>query len=87
MKALRIKAVEYLGEYRLTLTFSDGTRTAMDFREKIVGRGGVFTPLEDKAVFKQVVVDPVAGTIVFPGDIDFCPDTLHKEAMAAGNNS
>ena len=82
MKALRIKAVEYLGEYRLALTFSDGTRAEMDFRERIVGRGGVFTPLEDKTVFKQVVVDPEVGTIVFPGEIDFCPDTLYEEAMA-----
>lgn len=85
MKTLRIKAVEYLGEYRLALTFSDGTRAEIDFREKIVGRGGVFTPLEDQRVFKQVAVDLEVGTIVFPGEIDFCPDTLYEEAMSLAN--
>jgi len=77
----RIKGVEHLGQYRLALTFADGKREELDFREKIVGRGGVFAPLEDVNTFKRVVVDDEVGTIVFPGEVDFCPDTLYDEAF------
>lgn len=77
----RIKAVQHLGDYRLALTFSDGKRAELDFKERVVGRGGVFLPLEDVDIFKQVVVDAEAGTIVFPGEVDFCPDTLYAEAF------
>jgi hypothetical protein len=77
----RIKTVAHLGAYRLALTFSDGNRAELDFKERIVGRGGVFGPLEDINIFKQVVVDAEAGTIVFPGEVDFCPDTLYAEAF------
>ena len=41
----RVKEVRHLGEYRLELSFTDGTKGVLDFKERIVGRGGVFTPL------------------------------------------
>ncbi|MBI5712037.1 MAG: DUF2442 domain-containing protein [Chloroflexi bacterium] len=77
----RIIAVEHLEKYRLALTFTDGKRAELDFREKVVGRGGVFAPLEDVNTFARVVVDDEVGTIVFPGEVDFCPDTLYDEAF------
>ncbi len=52
----------------------------MDFRERIVGRGGVFKPLEDITFFKQVAVDKEIGTLVWPNEVDFCPDVLYSEA-------
>ena len=55
------------------------------FARRILGRGGVFRPLEDPAFFKQVQVDPEAGTIVWPNGVDFCPDVLY--AFATGNQS
>jgi len=39
--------------YRLALTFTYGEKTY-----QIVGRGGVFAPLENIEIFKQVKVDP-----------------------------
>jgi len=50
----------------LELRFADGTMKKVDFRKKVVGRGGVFLPLEDVGFFKRVRVDPEAGTIVWP---------------------
>lgn len=73
----RVKEVRHVGEYRLSLIFTDGTVGTLDFRRRIVGRGGVFTPLEDVSFFKQVKVDPEAGTIVWPNEVDFCPDVLY----------
>lgn len=78
----RVKSVSYLDGYRLKLRFTDEKEGIIDFRQKIVGRGGVFQPLEDIAFFKQVMVDPVAGTLVWPNDVDFCPDVLYHLAMS-----
>jgi hypothetical protein len=76
----RITNVTYVDGYRLELTFADGVRAELDFAERVVGRGGVFAPLEDVGFFKQVRVDPVAGTIVWPNDVDLDPDVLYSEA-------
>jgi len=62
----RVKQVQHLGEGEL------------DFEERVVGRGGVFSPLEDIAFFSQVKLDPEAGTTVWPNEVDFCPDVLYS---------
>ena len=74
----RVKQVRHLGEYRLELIFTDGTSGELDFKQRVVGRGGVFKPLEDISLFRQVKVDPEAGTIVWPNEVDFCPDVLYS---------
>ena len=74
----RVKQVRHLGDYRLELTFTDGTTGQLDFQERVVGRGGVFQPLEDVSFFRQVQVDPEAGTLVWPNAVDFCPDVLYS---------
>jgi len=76
----RITSVRYLKDYWLELTFSDGESAKLDFRERIVGRGGVFAPLEEVDTFRQVQVDPEARTLVWPNGVDFCPDVLYSEA-------
>ncbi len=76
----RVKQVRHVGDHRLVLTFTDDTTRELDFRSRIVGRGGVFRPLEDVEFFKQVKVDPEAGTIVWPNGVDFCPDVLYNLA-------
>jgi len=74
----RVKQVRHLGEYRLELIFTDGTTGELDFKQRVVGRGGVFQPLEDIDFFRQVQVDPEAGTIGWPNEVDFCPDVLYS---------
>ena len=74
----RVKEVRHVAEYRLELSFTDGTRGELDFKERVVGRGSVFKPLEDIGFFKQVQVDAEAGTIVWPNEVDFCPDVLYS---------
>jgi hypothetical protein len=74
----RVKQVRHLGEYRLELSFTDDTKGELDFKERVVGRGGMFTPLEDIGFFKRVQVDPEVGTIVWPNEVDFCPDVLYS---------
>jgi hypothetical protein len=76
----RITEVRHVKNYQLDIRFSDGTVAEIDFRRRIVGRGGVFQRLEDMDVFAQVTVDPESGTLVWPNGIDFCPDVLYAEA-------
>ncbi|MCI0564895.1 MAG: DUF2442 domain-containing protein, partial [Nitrososphaera sp.] len=62
----RIVEVHHIEAYWLELTFADGVKARLNFAGKIAGRGGVFAPLEEVAFFKQVMVDPEAGTLVWP---------------------
>jgi len=73
----RIADAEYLGDLRLRLTFSDGLVRELDFVGVL--EGGVLEPLNDPAVFSQVAVDPVAGTVVWPNGVDLDPDVLHGD--------
>jgi hypothetical protein len=75
-----VAAVRYLQDYRLELSFSDGTVAELDFRPRIVGRGGVFLPLQDVEFFKRVAIDREGGTLVWPNGVDFCPNVLYAEA-------
>ena len=76
----RITHVKHIQDYLLEITFADGKTATLDFRERIVGRGGVFAALEDVALFTQVQVDEEARTLVWPNGVDFCPDVLYSEA-------
>lgn len=73
----RITAVRHIADYRLELTFTDGTRGEVDLRDRVVGRGGLFAPLENVYYFAQVRVDGEFGTIEWPNGVDLCPDVLY----------
>jgi len=77
----RIAAVQHKGQHRLHLTFTNGEEAEVDFGPRVLGRGGVFRPLEDVAYFAQVDVDPEARTLVWPNGVDLDPDVLYCEAM------
>ncbi len=74
----RVKQVRHLGQYRLELSFTDGTKGELDLEHRVAGRGGVFVPLQEIDFFKKVEVDPEVGTIVWPNGVDFCPDVLYS---------
>jgi hypothetical protein len=69
--------VRVLDGYRVELSFADGVRGVVDLASRIVGRGGVFAPLENPDFFRQVAVDTELGTIVWPNGADICPDLLY----------
>lgn len=76
----RVCSVRHIKDYRLELAFSDGTVAELDFRRRVVGRGGIVRALEDLDFFRQVALDREAGTIAWPNGVDFCPDVLYAEA-------
>jgi hypothetical protein len=76
----RITNVKHIDNYVLALTFADGVQAEVDFADKVIGRGGVFAPLQEVAYFAQVKVDPEAKTLVWPNGVDLDPDVLYSEA-------
>lgn len=76
----RVSGVRHLKDYELEISFTDGTVASLDFRNRIVGRGGVFRALENIEFFAKVAVDAEAGTLVWPNGVDLCPDVLYAEA-------
>jgi hypothetical protein len=76
----RINGVRHIKDFVLELAFTDGTVSTLDFRNRIVSRGGVFSELENVDTFRQVAIDSEAGTIAWPNGVDFCPDVLYAEA-------
>jgi hypothetical protein len=79
-----VRSVDYLGGYRLRLTFADGLIGEVDLGPKLRGDvGPMFEPLRDEAVFAQVRVDAEFGTITWPNGADLAPDVLHEQAVVA----
>jgi len=76
----RVVQAELVEGYRVRLTFSDGASGVVDFKDRIVGRGGVFELLEDPKAFASFVIDEEGGTLAWPNGVDFCPETLHALA-------
>jgi hypothetical protein len=76
----RLTRVRHLRDHQLEVSFSDGTVAELDFRQRVVGRGGVFQPLQSVEFFAQVTVDPEAGTLCWPNGVDLCPDVLYWQA-------
>ena len=67
-----------LDGYRIELTFPDGVRGVVDLANRIVGRGGVFGPLEDPEYSRRVTVNNELGTVAWPSGADFCPNLLYR---------
>jgi hypothetical protein len=76
----RVREVRCLQDYEIELHFTDGEVGKIDFRSQVVGRGGVFTPLENLDFFRKVAVDQEGGTLVWPNGVDLCPDVLYAQA-------
>jgi hypothetical protein len=73
-----VVGVEVSGEYRLRLTFDDGTVGEVDF----AGREwrGVFEPLRDPEYFARVAVGAESGTVTWPNGADMAPEQLYEQA-------
>jgi Protein of unknown function (DUF2442) len=75
-----VAGVAVVGDHILRLLFSDGTAGDVDFSAE--RWTGVLEPLNDPAFLAQVIVDPEAGTIVWPNGIDLAPEPLYEKARA-----
>lgn len=75
-RMVRIRSVEPLDGWKVSLGFTDGTIREVDLEMYL--RGPIFEPIRnDPAVFRSVRVDPVMGTIVWDNGADIDPDVLY----------
>ena len=72
---LHIVQAEYLKEYMIRVTFSDGTVGVADFREKVLqDNRQIVRSLQDRALFKDFTIK--AHTIVWANGLDFAPELI-----------
>ena len=74
----RVTAVTPTDNYELIITFTNGEQRIFDARPLL--SKPVFKPLANKSFFKTVKV--AYGSVEWPQDIDYCPDTLYLESVA-----
>ncbi len=74
-----VKAAEYLKDYQILVTFSDGTVKRVDLSGAL--NGPMFEPLQDKGYFTQLSVDEESETIVWPNGADIAPEYLYQHGI------
>ncbi|MDD9866606.1 MAG: DUF2442 domain-containing protein [Verrucomicrobiales bacterium] len=70
----KITNVAVLKNYQVELVFDDQTKGVADLSH-LIGKG-VFSVWNDYSVFEQALIGE-AGQLVWPGEIDLCPDSLY----------
>ncbi len=82
---LHIIEAAVCGPHSLELTFDDDTYKRVNVLPLL--DGPIFEPLRKPSYFARMVLDPVAGTVVWPNEADFAPEALHalepEEEIAA----
>ena len=71
---MRVTGVSVLSQYRLDLTFDDGTRGTVDLSD-LVGKG-VFSLWQDHDAFANVRIG-TSGELMWRDQVDLCPDALY----------
>jgi len=76
---LKVKDVDYIKDYELLLTFSDGSRKKVDLKPYLTGE--VFGELLDLDKFVQYGLTPY--TIQWANGADLAPEFLYEIGTAA----
>ncbi|NET74429.1 MAG: DUF2442 domain-containing protein [Sphaerospermopsis sp. SIO1G2] len=76
---VHVTNIEYVGDYKLDLTFNTGLRAVVDLESELYGE--IFAPLKDKAIFQQGYL--TSRTIEWPNGADFAPEYLLELALSA----
>lgn len=80
---LRVTDVDYLGDYRLALSFSDGVKKEADLQPYLTGE--VFSELLDRDKFIQYGLTRV--TIEWANGADLAPKFLYEIGTNVNSNS
>lgn len=75
----RVASVLPLEDYKLLLSFTNGEKRIFDAKPLLSLKP--FKPLQSNQLFKAVKL--AYGSVLWPNDIDYCPDTLYAESVPA----
>ena len=78
MNLIWVTNAKYLGDYRLQITFNDGTVKIFDGAE-LVAQKEIFRPLQSMTRFRNFSLDD--WTVTW-GDIDIAPEYLYEYGVA-----
>lgn len=70
-----VRAVKHVSEFKLLLTFEDGSLRQADLEPYLTGE--IFEPIRSIDVFSTVHVNPDLDTIVWENGADMSPDFLY----------
>ncbi len=73
----RIVKASPLPDHTLLPFFESGHVRLLDMK-LYIEKGGIWAEIDDWQVFSQGEVQEDLGGLVWPGEIDFCPDTAFK---------
>lgn len=74
----RLTAVSVLPDFRLAVTFQDGTNGIVDFSSVLTAQDcGIFEALKDKSCFEQARLD--LGVVSWPSGADFDPGWMYEQ--------
>jgi hypothetical protein len=76
---LHITAAQYLEEYKMSVSFSNGRQGTADLSDALYG--AIFEPLKDKAFFSRLKVDETLQTVVWPNGADLAPEYVFFKAF------
>lgn len=78
-----VKTVKALPDYRLEVTFLDGTHGFVEMTLLINSEdAGVFATLRDVEFFNKAFV--YYGAVTWPNEVDLAPDAMHDEIKKHG---
>ena len=74
---LSVISAEYVGDYKIKVTFDDSTSGIADFRQKVsTDHRPIIRELFDLKKFKAFTVE--ADTIVWDNGVDFAPEFIKE---------
>lgn len=76
----RLTKAEYVGGYRVRLSYEDGTCGEGDLESELWGE--IFEPLRDVERFKAFRIDCELGTLVWSNGADLAPEFLYRKVAA-----
>jgi hypothetical protein len=80
----RLAEIKILSNYRLSVTFLDGTHGEVDLSRLIFSdQAGIFSLLRDPAVFAKATIE--YGAVSWPGEIDLAPDSMYDQIKQQGS--
>jgi Protein of unknown function (DUF2442) len=70
---IKVVRATYEVDFKISLEFNDGIKGTVDLKNELWG--DVFSPLNDKSLFKQFTL--TYGVLSWPNGADFAPEFLY----------
>lgn len=75
-----IVKAEYVSDYKIKISFADGSNGIADLKE-IISKGGIFSDLKDLDNFKNFTIHDELKVLTWQKEIDIAPETLYLLAV------